>query len=67
MNISDSGPLIYTAWCNIFDLLKYYYERLCITPEIYREVFKKFMEDSNQYVAYLIRKAEAAETYLRQR
>ena len=38
MNISDSGPLIYAAWCDIFDLLKYYYERLCITPEIYREV-----------------------------
>jgi uncharacterized protein YukE len=31
------------------------------------KVFKKFMEDSNQYVAYLIRKAEAAEAYLRQR
>ena len=30
-------------------------------------VFRKFMEDSNQYVAYLTRKAEAAETYLRQR
>jgi uncharacterized protein YukE len=30
-------------------------------------VFKKFMEDSNQYIAYLIRKAEAAEVYLRQR
>ena len=38
MNISDSGPLIYAAWCNTFSLLKYYYERLCITPEIYREV-----------------------------
>jgi len=31
------------------------------------KVFKKFMEDSNQYVAYLIRKAETAEAYLRQR
>ncbi|MBM3239278.1 hypothetical protein FJZ31_23545 [Candidatus Poribacteria bacterium] len=31
------------------------------------KVFKKFMEDSNQYIAYLIRKAEAAEAYLRQR
>lgn len=33
MKSSDSGPLIYSAWCNIFDLLKYYY-----TPEIYHEV-----------------------------
>jgi len=31
------------------------------------KVFKKFMGDSNQYVAYLIRKAEAAEEYLRRR
>ena len=31
------------------------------------KVFQKFMEDSNQYVAFLIRKAQAAETYLRQR
>ncbi len=38
MNISDSGPLIYTAWCNIFDLLEHYYKQLYITPEIYREV-----------------------------
>jgi uncharacterized protein YukE len=31
------------------------------------KVFKKFVEESNQYTAYLIRKSEAAEEYLRRR
>ena len=31
------------------------------------KMLRKFIEDSNQYVPFLIRKAEAAEAFLRQR